>query len=474
MSSLDTTVDSSVLAPESPADPNEAQSAEDVMLFLLRQAANSADVGDRSRAPVLEVSRVWGQAVLDVTHVERSAEAPRARAALDEASPFAWDGARYICRLQADWAGFVDLGERRFTLAELVAEGLVERAEDGAHLLPVDEQTTVVLDTGTLLYLGRMTRPARTLASRLVANLDYPFLAIVGVAAFLLAMVGALIATTPVANASMSIEVPDRLVELSLKLPDERERPDQRPPSPEEAGQRVKRAEGQAGQPEAPVKRTRGDQAQMNRVQADRAVAEQAGVLAALRDGSTLAATLGDSALSDSLNAGVATLNASTGVGFGHGGLGERGLGLGQGGRAERLGGLGTHGRGGGVEGYGSGGGSLGVRSEGAPPKIAGPPLIVGALDRSLIDEVIKRNMSQIRYCYQRGLTREHSLAGKVTAKFVIGADGQVSRSDIKSSTLGDAEVDACIARRILSFQFPEPRGGGVVIVSYPFLFSPG
>ena len=27
---------------------------------------------------------------------------------------------------------------------------------------------------------------------------------------------------------------------------------------------------------------------------------------------------------------------------------------------------------------------------------------------------------------------------------------------------------------RFLKMQFPEPKGGGIVIVSYPFVFSPG
>jgi hypothetical protein len=82
--------------------------------------------------------------------------------------------------------------------------------------------------------------------------------------------------------------------------------------------------------------------------------------------------------------------------------------------------------------------------------------------------------MNQIRYCYQRELTKNPNLGGKITIKFVIAKDGSVSKSDVKSSSMGNGAVEGCIADRFLKFQFPEPKGGGIVIVSYPFIFSPG
>jgi len=102
----------------------------------------------------------------------------------------------------------------------------------------------------------------------------------------------------------------------------------------------------------------------------------------------------------------------------------------------------------------------------------AGDPIILGSLDKSLIDQVIKRNQNQIRYCYQRELTRDPTLSGKVTVKFVIARDGSVSKAQTKSSTLGSPPVEDCINQRVMRMQFPEPKGGGIVIVSYPFLFQ--
>ena len=96
------------------------------------------------------------------------------------------------------------------------------------------------------------------------------------------------------------------------------------------------------------------------------------------------------------------------------------------------------------------------------------------ALDRALIDKVIKQNMNRLRYCYQRELSKDPTLGGKIVVKFSIDKAGGVSSAAIKSSSMNSAAVESCLTKSFMSFKFPEPKGGGVVIVSYPFLFSPG
>jgi hypothetical protein len=102
-----------------------------------------------------------------------------------------------------------------------------------------------------------------------------------------------------------------------------------------------------------------------------------------------------------------------------------------------------------------------------------GDMLILGSLDKGSIQAVIQRHLNQIRYCYQRELTKDPDLAGRVVIKFVVARDGTVSSATVKSSTMGNNLVETCIAGRFMRFVFPEPAGGGIVIVSYPFLFSP-
>jgi hypothetical protein len=82
--------------------------------------------------------------------------------------------------------------------------------------------------------------------------------------------------------------------------------------------------------------------------------------------------------------------------------------------------------------------------------------------------------MNQIAYCYQRELADKPALGGKITVKFVIAKDGSVSKAATKKSTMGNTAVESCLNQRFRRFKFPEPKGGGIVIVSYPFSFEPG
>ena len=102
-----------------------------------------------------------------------------------------------------------------------------------------------------------------------------------------------------------------------------------------------------------------------------------------------------------------------------------------------------------------------------------GEAIVLGALDISMIDSVIKRNINQIRYCYQKELHKYPNLNGTIVVKFVVAADGSVQKSVIKSSTMGSEAAQNCVAKRLLRMKFPAPKGGGIAIVSYPFVFTP-
>ena len=177
----------------------------------------------------------------------------------------------------------------------------------------------------------------------------------------------------------------------------------------------------------------------------------------------------------DDFEGGIGGVIGAKGIQAGSGGLGTSG-GLGGGGSADGLGGLGSKGMGHGRSGRGKDGKSYGKkRKRGSLGRIGGSPTILGDLDKSLVDAVIKRNLSQIRYCYQRQLAKNPTLSGKITVKFVVARDGSVSKSSIDRSSMGSGgkPVESCIASRFKRFKFPKPNGGGIVVIKYPFIFSP-
>ena len=142
-----------------------------------------------------------------------------------------------------------------------------------------------------------------------------------------------------------------------------------------------------------------------------------------------------------------------------------------------RLGGVATHGKAGGVgvgslrEGAKLAGGSVGTGGVVALSDDE-ETVIEGGLDKDAIAEVIRRNLGQIRYCYERQLSSNRDLYGKVLVKFTIGATGTVAEQRVDNSTLKSAMVEGCILRRLAGWKFPLPKGGTQVRVSYPFLFK--
>jgi pSer/pThr/pTyr-binding forkhead associated (FHA) protein len=96
----------------------------------------------------------------------------------------------------------------------------------------------------------------------------------------------------------------------------------------------------------------------------------------------------------------------------------------------------------------------------------------VGGLDKSLIAAVVQANIGQIKHCYERQLIVDPNIFGKVVANWTINKDGLVSVSSIKTSTMNSKPVENCIAGKIKNWNFPKPKGGGQVLVSYPFMFK--
>ena len=48
----------------------------------------------------------------------------------------------------------------------------------------------------------------------------------------------------------------------------------------------------------------------------------------------------------------------------------------------------------------------------------------------------------------------------------------RLMKSGVDSSSLGNPAVENCIVARVYQWQFPKPKGGGIVQVSYPFLLK--
>lgn len=207
----------------------------------------------------------------------------------------------------------------------------------------------------------------------------------------------------------------------------------------------------------------------------DARVAASAGVLGRLADAGAFGPdeSLGPGDAGGALSA---MWGDSIGDSFGAGGLGLSGIGRDASGTSEGaagLGSIGTMGRGGGTgSGYGSGHGRFGRGRTTTPARVRpGASNVTGALAKEVIRRVIRRHLNQLRYCYERRLLADPNLEGKVVTRFTIGPNGNVVAARDAGSTMPDDEVKACVNRVFRRMRFPKPKGGGVVVVTYPLVF---
>jgi len=175
-------------------------------------------------------------------------------------------------------------------------------------------------------------------------------------------------------------------------------------------------------------------------------------------------------------SAGVAADSRSAGRALGLGGgsaVDKLGGGGGGTGTTMKVAGVGTAGKGGGSSGYkGTGALSQGNVGNAEVGVLEEETEVDGGLDREAIARVIRSQLGQIRYCYERQLSANPDLYGKIMVKFTIGAAGAVVAQTIGTTSLNNAMVEGCILRRIAGWQFPNPKGGTNVLVTYPFLFK--
>lgn len=97
---------------------------------------------------------------------------------------------------------------------------------------------------------------------------------------------------------------------------------------------------------------------------------------------------------------------------------------------------------------------------------------VEGGLDPEIIASFIRTRLGEILHCYERQLTSNPNLYGKVAVRFIIGANGQVDSSRVTQTSLKNASVESCVIQRISRWKFPLPKGGTQVIVTYPFMFK--
>lgn len=337
--------------------------------------------------------------------------------------------------------------------AARLLEGL-QPLTPGEHVLRMGERGVVEVEG--LRFELAWTDPASALAA--LGGDDGDFARVLGLTAVLHGVLVAAAVGAPEAPTLGEGMVRTR-VRPTVSIELEKAKP--KPPKPALAGlARSPRAEGAAGPRDRPPQKS-----------APPRDVRDVGLVALLRGQRSASATVFGGGglqrgLADAL-AGLDGVRAADAAGLG--GLGTRGAGPGGGGPEGPVGIGGLGGEGGRI-----GDGTLDVATgpKRGPTLTTGPKVLVSAISRDEVARVIRRNLSRFKHCYEQQLNAHPDLGGKVAVRFTIAPTGRVAEASAAEDTVGEAAVAQCVVDVMESLVFPAPRGGGVAVVTYPFVFA--
>jgi hypothetical protein len=343
-----------------------------------------------------------------------------------------------------------------------------------AYTLRLGER--LVYKIGTLTVIAEYVRGNATLGAGGLMDWYFPRVFAISALLHIFFVVAAFI--TPQINRSLIDELfknQNRFAEMILKAPEEEKKLKKLDLSGKD-GSKAADDEGKFGKKDKPQEDKNASKKGAPKVDAkkreeDRKIALNSGLLGMLKGGdSAVSNVFGPGGLGTGINNAMGGLQGSSmGDAGGAGGLGTRGTGAGGGGNSLGIGGLGRgHGRGGG--GYGNI--DLGGRGKGRTRIVPGRTIIKGSLSKEEIARVIRRNFPRFKYCYEKQLNANPNLSGKISIYFTIAPTGSVASASVRETSMNDKTVENCTADVMKSLKFPKPKGGGIVVVTYPFVFS--
>jgi hypothetical protein len=447
----------------------------------------------------VELRVLWGDTLLDAATFVRPkepvivGEGPKASLRLEGLPQGAvpvlrFEDGDYKFGFASGMTGVLEERDARTPFAELVKSRRAAPDEKarGAYWIPVPRAGAVRADVGSHLAIeARPKRPEAVKPAPFWERINYQLLNLFLVLFFIQS--GFIVAANNFpydtdVTADDLFKNPSRMAKFIIKPPEPpKPQPGEKGPKsaekkddPGEMAEKHKGDEGQMGKKDAPKTNARTAPKAIDPNAKD--IVKNTGLLGALGRGATgLSTVFGSGGLGGELRQSIGNLNGPVaGDSFGAGGLGIRGSGSGGGGAGETIGigGVGTKGRGGGLGSYGTGVGGLGKKGDRDVSIATGTAQVMGSIDKELVRKVIQDHAAQIRYCYEQQLAINPRLAGKVSIKWVINGDGSASSPQVDggATTLEDAKVHDCMMSRITSWQFPKPKGGGIAVITYPWI----
>jgi len=98
---------------------------------------------------------------------------------------------------------------------------------------------------------------------------------------------------------------------------------------------------------------------------------------------------------------------------------------------------------------------------------------IRGGMSREAVLKVVNAHLDEIRDCYERELLHNPGISGKILMEWLIQLDGAVRYAKVKFTNIGhSSDLHTCLQAQVVTWNFPRPKGGEEVLVTFPFLFE--
>ena len=460
------------------------------LIFFGALVVLAAEPAMDPKAQFLRVALVWGDSVIqerilqepqtfrvgEDLHNDFIVPAPKLRKKfpLFRAGP----KGQYDLGLTTDLEGEVTINQKTMTVSEAVGQATYERR--GAHFLPVTPGDWGMVHLGDLGFFFQFVQPDTRVSKRGFMAFDENVVAAVAIS-FIIQL------TLLMSTVFLWQEDVTRVVKRNQRKPlhvaavinqKDKEELEEEDAEDDSTAKKAEDEEGKFGDPEEePEKESKVPKNEGRMV--DKIDPKKVG----LNDLLSTNKLGGEGAIANILNADaqgfsnkIAIAMAGTGtefvMGYGSGGLGFRGTGSGGGGEGGygRIHGMGKFDTGGGM-GVKAGLGKKGSKRVGKMR--VGSGATQGFCKTSNISSVVRRRAGAIRACYEARLQIKPKLSGKLTARWTISLDGKVQGSSITGDSLGDSSVANCVLRVLRRMRFAKPEGG-ICVVRWPFVFSPG
>lgn len=441
----------------------------------------------------LQVALIWGQdqfvAIEDIAPGKMltagsgpTATLPVSHASLGPSTPLVQaSGAGFRILLPTGTNARVRTEGKEISLEDLIKSGKAQSVDvpvkGGTFEIGLEDRVNI--EFGKLQVIARYTRPQVTGKRPLGERLDVNFISTLIILLLIGVAFERMIAITDFSKSEGDDDLfknKDRFAKYIAKQ-EEIKKPDQL--SGVKAGEKAKDEEGKFGKKEAIQKEAAPSKkgapvVDKDKREKDREKVAKAGLLGLLGEQAATSDIFGPAGRGTGLNDAIGGISgaAANGDAYGVGGLGARGGGAGGGGNGLGIGGLGGHGGG-----RGRGGGGefdLGGKGKGVTQFVPGNTHVIGGLTADEVGRIIRRHWNEIKYCYEKELSKDPNLAGKVGVAFQIGPIGDVVTAKVSETDLHSNNVEECMLSNVRRWKFPNPRGGGVVDVNYPFIFSAG